>query len=332
MAGEGDPWYVDRDSVRFLLYSQRFQTGSLLQEFTRDVTEDGPENWYRSTTACFKPLKVKSIHDIFDANAEIEGSRKRITPYSCSFCRSELTLCLDFSKDSLFALFVHHLPPAIHADLSACREIMSRSILHFACFPFSTSEAGVTDLTWDAFIRSLTFLTDRDKRVFRSQYSTGHSENGEIIRESFGRERTITIRAEEIFRSMALPNQTGHHADAHIMHKEDVLDVLHQVQPKPDYYYNQMFCNAKLRPIVEGLSAGRCPLGCYFVPKSELIRLIDFFRRMLRTITTAQGRGRSVLERRLRRKSAAITMIPREKLSFVDVEEVSINTFVSLTT
>lgn len=227
---------------------------------------------------------------------------------------------LVWTEDTVFAYLNAHLSPSLSNDFSSCMSIISRSILYFASYPFSPSETGIQVLVWGALIRSLALLTCRDKDVFLGSFKSSYYRDDELIEEHFGRERTESIRSEDFFRSLALPYGSGHQGnrDAHNRYKEDVLDVLYQVQPKFKFETRPL-PNETLRPVAYGLSSGRCPLECYYIPKGEMIRLLNFFVQMIDSITM-RGEGPSELAYRLRASSTAITTITKEKLTFADIQ------------
>jgi len=165
-------------------------------------------------------------------------------------------------------------------------------------------------------------LICRDKDIFLGSFTSSFLRDEKLVEEFFGRSRTEIIRAEDFFRSIALPYASRYNGsgDPHDAYRGDILDVLWQVQPKLSFEIRQID-NETLRPVAERLSSGRCPLECYFVPKGELIRLANLCIRMLNATTGKDGTRPSELERRLRRVSNAIAAIPRENLSFVDIQE-----------
>jgi hypothetical protein len=117
-------------------------------------------------------------------------------------------------------------------------------------------------------------------------FQSSSYEDGKLMREFFRWDRTEIIRAEDFFRSIALPYENGHHRnkETHVTYKGDILDVLWQVQPKLRFK-TRPIDNETLRPVVEELSFSKFPLDCHFVPNGEFIRLANFFVKMLNLIT-----------------------------------------------
>ena len=128
------------------------------------------------------------------------------------------------------------------------------------------------------------------------------------------------------FRSIALPVpqedslDKSTHAHGHYTNRRDILNVLQRVQPKL-HFETTPIGNNTLWPVAVALASRKCPLDCYFIPRDELVSLVDFLIELLQSITLERGEDPSKLEIRLRKVSKAVAEIPKENLSFADILE-----------
>lgn len=125
---------------------------------------------------------------------------------------------------------------------------------------------------------------------------------------------------------IAVPHKNVHHKtgnqniDAdHGDNTVEVLEVLLNVQPLP-LYWSRAYDNETLRPAAEAISTSRCPLECFYVPRSELLHLVNFLLVTVDSATRANGERRCSLGYRLYRIKRELMLTTEEKLNFEDLD------------